>query len=156
MLNGKEFGLAGAYEKIVAKVHFAVDPNNPHNKIIVDLDKARRLYAWIVDNTFRNPKTRGCGTGDIASMLKSGSLSGKCADLNALFVGLARAAGLPAQSASNTRTTVARTLIERDRGIERIVEILGTNIDPLGDQTQLGRSQAARMAASRGKTAEEP
>ena len=62
-----------------------------------ELDKARRIYEWIVDNTFRDPKTRGCGTGDIASMLKTGNLSGKCADLNALFVGLARASGLPAR-----------------------------------------------------------
>jgi transglutaminase-like putative cysteine protease len=30
-----------------------------------DLDKARAIYEWIVDNTERNPKTRGCGTGDI-------------------------------------------------------------------------------------------
>jgi transglutaminase-like putative cysteine protease len=62
-----------------------------------DLDKARRIYDWIVDNTHRDPKTRGCGVGDVASMLKSGNLGGKCADLNALFVGLARAAGLPAR-----------------------------------------------------------
>lgn len=62
-----------------------------------DLDKAKRIYEWIVENTKRNPKTRGCGTGDIESMLKAGSLSGKCADLNALYVGLARASGLPAR-----------------------------------------------------------
>lgn len=62
-----------------------------------DLDKARRIYEWIVDNTQRNGKTRGCGTGDIESMLKSGNLTGKCADLNALYVGLARASGLPAR-----------------------------------------------------------
>ncbi len=62
-----------------------------------DRDKARAIYAWVVDNTFRNPKTRGCGTGDIATMLETGNLSGKCADLNPLFVGLARAAGLPAR-----------------------------------------------------------
>ena len=37
----------------------------------------------------------GCGIGDIASMLKTGDLGGKCADLNALYVGLARAVGLP-------------------------------------------------------------
>ncbi len=59
-----------------------------------ELDKARRIYEWVVDNTFRNAKTRGCGVGDVASMLKTGDLSGKCADLNALYVGLARAAGL--------------------------------------------------------------
>jgi hypothetical protein len=40
ILGGKPFGAAGPYEKIVGRVHFAVDPNNPRNKVIVDLDKA--------------------------------------------------------------------------------------------------------------------
>ncbi len=40
---------------------------------------------------------KGCGLGDIRWMLETKNLSGKCADLNALFVGLARAAGLPAR-----------------------------------------------------------
>ena len=62
-----------------------------------DLEKAQAIYDWIVDNTFRDPKTIGCGTGDIRFMLESRRLSGKCADLNSLFVGLARAAGLPAR-----------------------------------------------------------
>ena len=68
-----------------------------------DLDKARAIYEWIVDNTFRNPKTRGCGIGDIRFMLESKDLGGKCADLNALYVGLARAAGLPARDAYGIR-----------------------------------------------------
>jgi len=68
-----------------------------------DLDKARAIYEWIVDNTFRNPKTRGCGTGDIRFMLESKDLGGKCADLNALFVGLSRAAGLPARDVYGIR-----------------------------------------------------
>src|SRR5712671_6178910 len=42
VLNGKAFGTVGAYEKLAGKVYFAVDPNNPHNKIIADLDKAPR------------------------------------------------------------------------------------------------------------------
>jgi transglutaminase-like putative cysteine protease len=62
-----------------------------------DVEKARAIYDWIVDNTFRNPKTRGCGLGDIRYMLETGDLGGKCADLNALYVGMARAAGLPAR-----------------------------------------------------------
>ena len=62
-----------------------------------DLDKARAIYEWAIENTFRNPKTRGCGVGDISYMIKSGDLSGKCADINALYVGLARASGLPAR-----------------------------------------------------------
>jgi transglutaminase-like putative cysteine protease len=68
-----------------------------------DLDKARAIYEWIVVSTFRNPKTRGCGAGDIRFMLESGDLGGKCADLNALYVGLARAAGLPARDVYGIR-----------------------------------------------------
>lgn len=68
-----------------------------------DTEKARAIYDWIVDNTFRNPKTRGCGTGDIRFMLESKDLGGKCADLNALYVGLARAAGLPARDVYGIR-----------------------------------------------------
>jgi transglutaminase-like putative cysteine protease len=73
-----------------------------------DVDKARRIYEWIVDNTFRNAKTRGCGIGDIASMLKSGDLGGKCADLNALYVGLARAVGLPARDVYGIRVAPSK------------------------------------------------
>ena len=40
--DGRAFGLAGAYEKIVGRVYFAVNPDNLHNKLIVDLDKAPR------------------------------------------------------------------------------------------------------------------
>ena len=69
-----------------------------------DLDKARAIYEWIVDNTFRDPKTRGCGVGNIRFMLESRDLGGKCADLNALYVGLARAAGLPARDVYGIRT----------------------------------------------------
>ena len=68
-----------------------------------DLEKARAIYEWIVDNTFRNPRTRGCGIGNIRFMLESRDLGGKCADLNALYVGLARAAGLPARDVYGIR-----------------------------------------------------
>jgi len=68
-----------------------------------DLAKARAIYEWVVDNTFRDAKVRGCGVGDIAAMLKSGNLGGKCADINALYVGLARAAGLPARDVYGLR-----------------------------------------------------
>jgi len=68
-----------------------------------DLQKARAIYEWIVDNTFRDPKTRGCGIGDIRFMLESKNLGGKCADLNALYVGLAHAVGLAARDAYGVR-----------------------------------------------------
>jgi len=70
-----------------------------------DIDKARAIYEWVVENTFRDPKVRGCGRGDIRFMLESGDLGGKCADLNALYVGLARAAGLPARHLYGLRLT---------------------------------------------------
>ncbi len=68
-----------------------------------DLAQARALYEWVVENTFRNAKTQGCGVGDIASMIKTGNLNGKCADLNALFVGMARSIGLPARDCYGIR-----------------------------------------------------
>ena len=68
-----------------------------------ELDKARALYDWIVDNTARDPKTIGCGRGDVKVMLETGNLSGKCADLNALYVALARSIGLPARDVYGIR-----------------------------------------------------
>ncbi len=68
-----------------------------------DLEKARAIYEWIVDNTFRDPKVRGCGLGDIKTMLETRYFGGKCADLNALFVGLARAARIPARDIYGVR-----------------------------------------------------
>jgi transglutaminase-like putative cysteine protease len=68
-----------------------------------DTDKARAIYEWIVEHTYRNPKTLGCGVGDIRFMLESRDLGGKCAGLNALYVGLARASGLPARDVYGIR-----------------------------------------------------
>ncbi len=73
-----------------------------------DMEKAQKIYHWVVENSARNPQTRGCGIGDIAAMLKSGNLTGKCADLNALYVGLARAAGLPARDVYGLRVAPSR------------------------------------------------
>jgi transglutaminase-like putative cysteine protease len=68
-----------------------------------EVAKARAIYEWIVDNTFRDPKVKGCGLGDVKTMLETRYLGGKCADLNALYVGLARAAGLPARDVYGVR-----------------------------------------------------
>jgi transglutaminase-like putative cysteine protease len=67
------------------------------------LEKSQAIYQWIVENTFRDPKVKGCGRGDIRYMLESGDLGGKCADLNSLFVGLTRAAGVPAREVYGIR-----------------------------------------------------
>jgi hypothetical protein len=42
VLNGKSFGLAGRYEKLVGRVEFALDPTAPANVRIIDLGLAPR------------------------------------------------------------------------------------------------------------------
>ena len=73
-----------------------------------DIEKARAIYDWVVENTYRDPKTRGCGVGDIKFLLESGNLGGKCADLNALFVGMARSVGVPARDIYGVRAADSR------------------------------------------------
>ena len=48
-LGSKSFGDAGQYEKIEGRVHGQVDPRNPRNKIITDLDLAPRNSAGNVE-----------------------------------------------------------------------------------------------------------
>jgi transglutaminase-like putative cysteine protease len=62
-----------------------------------DDDKVRRIYDWVVSRTYREPKVRGCGVGDIKTMLETANFGGKCGDINGLFVGLCRAVGVPAR-----------------------------------------------------------
>lgn len=68
-----------------------------------DVEKTHAIYDWIVRNTYRDPKVRGCGVGDIKPMLETGDLRGKCADLNGLFVGLVKASGVPARDVYGIR-----------------------------------------------------
>jgi transglutaminase-like putative cysteine protease len=68
-----------------------------------DVEKARGIYNWVVANAYREPTVRGCGEGDIKTMLETGNLGGKCADLNALFVGLCRSVGVPARDVYGVR-----------------------------------------------------
>jgi transglutaminase-like putative cysteine protease len=68
-----------------------------------DVEKVQRLYDWIVENTYREPKVRGCGVGDIKAMLETKNFGGKCGDINALFVGMARAVGVPARDVYGIR-----------------------------------------------------
>ncbi len=68
-----------------------------------DREKVQRIYDWTIVSTYREPKVRGCGVGDIKTMLETGNLAGKCADINAIFVGLCRAAGVPARDVYGVR-----------------------------------------------------
>ena len=68
-----------------------------------DLEKVKAIYDWVVENTFRDPKILGCGTGDVKSMLETGYFGGKCTDINSLFVALCRASGIPAREVFGIR-----------------------------------------------------
>src|SRR5271165_1447602 len=67
VLNGKSFGPAGAYERLSGKVYFSVDPNNPHNKIIADVDKAppnaQGKVEFSADLFILRPKDPALGNG---------------------------------------------------------------------------------------------
>jgi hypothetical protein len=83
VLNGEAFGTVGAYEKLVAKVYFAVDPNNPHNKIIADVDKAPKnsqgKVEFSADLLVLRPKDPAHGNGvalfDVVNRGRNGVLS---------------------------------------------------------------------------------
>ena len=61
------------------------------------LHKSRAIYDWVINNVSYDSKGRGQGWGDVSSMLTKEQLDGKCVDIHALFVGLARASGIPAR-----------------------------------------------------------
>jgi len=66
------------------------------------LEKARAIYDWTVERTYRDPETRGCGLGDVTALLKRPG--GKCADISSIYIALARAAGVPAREILGIRT----------------------------------------------------
>src|SRR5215208_5896957 len=47
--GGAPFGAVGAYERLTGRVFFAFDPTNPHDRQIVDLDRAPRNAAGEVE-----------------------------------------------------------------------------------------------------------
>lgn len=47
--EGRTFGTVGTYDRIVARATIAVAPEDPHNKIIVDLDRAPRNRQGLVE-----------------------------------------------------------------------------------------------------------
>ncbi len=65
------------------------------------LERARAIYDWTVENMYRDPDTRGCGTGDVCYLLIRPG--GKCTDISSVFVALCRAAGVPARETFGLR-----------------------------------------------------
>ncbi|WP_243362174.1 transglutaminase-like domain-containing protein [Fundidesulfovibrio terrae] len=73
------------------------------------LSKARAVYDWTVDNTFRDPAVQGCGLGIPGRTLCEMKGGGKCADISTVFVTLARAAGVPAREVFGLRMADPKT-----------------------------------------------
>lgn len=67
------------------------------------LKQAELIHQWIVANMERDNSVLGCGDGDVEKIFTSGKLSGKCTDINSVFVALARAAGIPAREVFGLR-----------------------------------------------------
>jgi Transglutaminase-like superfamily len=65
------------------------------------LEKAKAIYDWTCENTYRNPETPGCGAGDVCKLLKNPG--GKCADISSVFIALARAADVPSRDVFGIR-----------------------------------------------------
>ena len=73
-----------------------------------DIEKVHAIYEWVVEHTYRDPSTAGCGACNVVQMLQTGVMGGKCADINPLFVGLVRAQGIPARDIFGLRVTASR------------------------------------------------
>lgn len=77
------------------------------------LNKARAIYDWVIDHSQFDKNILGVGKGDIKQITADNPMPGKSADISALFVALARAAGIPARRQSGLRideSTVHRGL----------------------------------------------
>jgi transglutaminase-like putative cysteine protease len=62
-----------------------------------NLEKARAIHEWVAENARYDATGAGCLQGGARTMLETGSISGRSADINGLFVALCRAAGIPAR-----------------------------------------------------------
>jgi hypothetical protein len=69
VLGGRHFGEAGAYEKIVGVLRFAVDPALPIHAEITDLDRAPRNTAGLVEGSADFYLLRPVGGGNGALLL---------------------------------------------------------------------------------------
>ena len=73
------------------------------NGITDRFTKVQKIYNWVTETTFRDPKVIGCGMGNAGTMMDIGYFGGKCTDISSLFVALLRATGIPAREVFGIR-----------------------------------------------------
>ena len=49
VMNGTTYGATGAYEQLVGRIYFAIDPKNARNQVITDLERAPKNAAGKVE-----------------------------------------------------------------------------------------------------------
>ena len=72
------------------------------------LAQGKAIYEWVVENTSYDPLMKRVGNVNIGTMLESGDLFGKSADIALLFVGLCRSIGIPARPVFGLRIDGSR------------------------------------------------
>ena len=69
--------MGSGYEQVVGRLHFAVDPKNPHNAVIADLGKAPKNAAgrveFVADFSLQRPTSGGNGTALIDVVNRGGA-----------------------------------------------------------------------------------
>ncbi|MBR8463841.1 transglutaminase domain-containing protein [Campylobacter sp. faydin G-24] len=90
-----------------------------------DLEKAKAIYTWVANTMERDNSVIGCGLGDVKAILESGKLSGKCTDINSVFVGLCRAVGIPAREVFGIRVGQSRFSNEMGKAVDGVASISG-------------------------------
>ena len=75
--RGLANGRGSRYEQVVGRLHFAVDPKNPRNAVIADIDKAPRnaqgLVEFVADFALQRPVSGGNGAALIDVVNRGGT-----------------------------------------------------------------------------------
>jgi transglutaminase-like putative cysteine protease len=73
------------------------------------LKRARLVYDWVIENTFRDNSIKGCGLGLPIRTLADMKGAGKCADISSVYLLVARAAGIPTRDVYGLRMASPKT-----------------------------------------------
>ena len=69
--------IGAGYEQVVGRLHFAVDPKNPRNAVIADIDKAPKnaagLVEFVADFSLQRPTSGGNGAALIDVVNRGGA-----------------------------------------------------------------------------------
>ena len=89
---------------------FCAEASTPIKDDAKILERAKKVYNWVLENTFRDENVReGCGLGLPIRTISEKEGGGKCADISSVFVALARASGIPTRDVYGLRVDPAKS-----------------------------------------------